>query len=79
MVLCAVEAQEVASTVHDAQGHTDLVRVLAVDGQLDVTGHSQSMVHTQHSLVDVHCSLLEIEGLNKRGRREETQMKGYHL
>ena len=79
VVLCAVEAQEVASTVHDTQGHTDLVCFLAVDGQLDVTGHSQSMVHTQHPLVDVNCSLLEVEGLKKRGRREEVQTKRYHL
>lgn len=64
--LGTVESQEVACAVHDPQSHTDLVRLLAIDGQLDVAGHSQSVVHAQHPLIDIHCSLLKVEGLNTR-------------
>lgn len=76
VALCTVEPQEVACTVHDAQCHSDLVRVLAVDGQLDVTSHSQSVVHTQHPLVDVHCSLLEVESLEEKGGEGEGEVRG---
>ena len=78
VALCTVEPQEVACAVHDAQCHSDLVRVLAVDGQLDVTSHSQSVVHTQHPLVDVHCSLLEVESLEEKGgeRKKGGDRKG---
>ena len=70
MVLRTVESQEVPSAIHDLQCHSDLVSVLAVDGQLDVAGHSQSVVHTQHSLIDVYCSQLEVQSL-KEGEWEE--------
>ena len=56
------EDQEVAGPVEEPQGHTRLLGVVAVQGEVDVGGHCGWMVHTHHPLHDQGGLVLVAQG-----------------